>query len=88
MAYQKLQANRAAAVVASDTVNIPSVSDENGKGNKGCVLYVGSGGDLKVLTAGGDTVTFAGVPTGSFIPVQVLRVFSTDTTASSIVALW
>ena len=88
MAYQKLQTSRASAVTPSDTVNIPSVSNENGRGNKGCVLYVGAGGDLKVLTAGGDEVTFVGFPTGGFLPVQVVRVFATDTTAASVLALW
>jgi hypothetical protein len=85
MSYQKLQAGRAAAVTPSDTVNIPAVT---GGTNNGCVLYVGGDGDLKVLTIGGDEVTLVAVPAGSFIPVQVLRVFSTGTTATSIVALW
>jgi|TARA_R110002167_G_scaffold153454_1_gene347676 hypothetical protein len=88
MAYQKLQTSRAAAVIPSDTINIPSVSTENGRGNNGCVLYVGTGGDLNVLTAGGDTVILKGVPTGSFIPIQVVRVFNIATTASDILALW
>ena len=44
MSYQKLQAYRAAAVVPSDTVNIPSISAQDGKGNNGCVLYVGAAG--------------------------------------------
>ncbi len=52
------------------------------------VLYVGVGGDLKVRTAGGDDVTFTDVPSGSFMPVQVIRVFTTGTTASAILALW
>ncbi len=88
MAYQKLQAERAAAVTPSDTVNIPCVSTADGKGNNGCVLYVGVAGDLKVQTVGGDDVVFTGVLAGSFIPVQVLRVFATGTTATNIVALW
>jgi hypothetical protein len=88
MAYQKLQAGRASAVVASDTLDIPSISSENGRGNNGCVLYVGAGGDLRVLTVGGDDVTFTAFPSGSFLPVNVLRVFSTNTTATGIVALW
>lgn len=88
MAYQKLQASRAASVTKSDTVDIPSISTENGTGNNGCVLYVGTGGILRVLTAGGDDVTFQGVPNGTFIPVQVVRVFATTTTANNIVALW
>ena len=88
MAYQKLQASRAAVVTLSDTVDIPSVSNQNGRGNNGCVLYVGTGGDLRVLTAGGDDVIFTGFPDGGFLPVNVVRVFSTNTTATNIVALW
>lgn len=59
--------------------------------NNGCVLYVGTAGDLKVITAGGDTVEFIGVLAGSFIPVQVTRVFKTGqtgTAVANIVALW
>ena len=84
--YQKLQVGRAAAVTPSNTVDIPSIS--GGTSNNGCVLYVGGAGDLKVDTVGGDAVTFVAVPAGSFIPVQVKRVYSTGTTATSIVALW
>jgi len=84
MAYQKLQVGRAAAVTPSDTVNIPSVS---GGDNNGCVLYVGGAGNLKVRTVGGDEVTFVGVNTGTFLPVQVVRVFSTGTSATNILAL-
>jgi hypothetical protein len=85
MSYQKLQAGRAAAVTPSDTVNIPAVT---GGTNNGCVLYVGGDGDLKVTTIGGDDVTFVGVLAGTFLPVHVLRVWSTGTTATNIVALW
>lgn len=88
MSYQKLQAYRAAAVTPSNTVDIPSVSTQDGTGNNGCVLYIGGDGDVKVTTAGGDTVTFTGLLAGMFIPVQVLRVWSTDTTATNIIALW
>jgi hypothetical protein len=88
MAYQKLQGRSAAAVTPSDTTNIPSVSTENGSGNNGCVLYVGGGGNLKVLTVGNDEVTFVNIQDGSFIPIQVLRVYATGTTATNIVAIW
>ena len=88
MAYQKLQANRAASVTPSDTLEIPNVSTQDGSGNNGCVLFVGVAGNIRVLTVGGDDVTFVGINTGAFIPVQVLRVFATGTTAGSILALW
>ena len=85
MSYQKLQAGRAAAVTPSDTVNIPAVT---GGTNNGCVLYIGGAGNVKVLTVGGDEVTFSSAQAGLVIPVQVLKVFSTGTTATNIVALW
>jgi hypothetical protein len=56
--------------------------------NQGCVLYVGGAGDLAVVTSSGSEVTLVGVLAGSFIPVQVLRVEATNTTATNIVALW
>lgn len=85
MASQKLQAERAALVTPSNTVNIPSIS---GGVSNGCVLYVGTGGDLAVVTVGGDSVVFANVQDGSFLPIQVLRVKATGTNASNIIALW
>jgi len=85
MASQKLQAERAALVTPSDTVSIPSIS---GGVNNGCVLYVGTGGDVAVTTVGGDSIVFSNVQDGSFIPVQVLRVLETGTNASNIIALW
>ena len=53
----------------------------------GCVLYVGVSGDLKVQTSSGDIVTFKNLPVG-FVPVQVIQIFATGTTASEIIALW
>lgn len=88
MAYQKLQAGRAAVVTPSDTANIPNVASGDGSGNNGSVLYVGTGGNLKVMTVGGDQVTFTNIQEGTFLPVQVLRVFATGTDADDIIALW
>ena len=53
----------------------------------GCVLYVGQGGAVSVITEGGDDVVFGGVPGGTFFPVQVLKVKSDYTAASEILAL-
>ena len=68
----------AAAVVPSDSVNLASPS----------VIYVGVGGNVSVQTVQGDAVTFIGVPAGGVIPVQVARVNSTDTSASSMLAIY
>jgi len=56
--------------------------------NNGCVLYAGSGGNIRVLTVGGDDVTFVGVVPGAFVPVQVKRVFASDTGPTDIIAMW
>ena len=53
-----------------------------------CVLYVGTGGDLDITTAGGDVVTFVGIASGTFLPVQVIRVNSVGDTTANIIALW
>ncbi len=68
----------AASVVPSDSTDLATPS----------VIYVGDAGDVKVTTAQGDTVTFVGVPAGGVIPVQVLRVWSTGTTATYMVAVY
>jgi len=55
---------------------------------EGAVLYIGGAGNIKVTTVAGDIVTFSGVLAGSFFPVNILKVFSTGTTATNIIALW
>lgn len=50
-------------------------------------LYVGGTGNITALMADGQTVLFTAVPVGIF-PIQVQRVNSTGTTATTIVALF
>jgi hypothetical protein len=68
----------ALAVTTSDTVPLTYPS----------IIYVGVGGNVRVLTAQGDDVTFVGVQAGGVVPVQVLKVFATSTTATSLVAIY
>lgn len=51
-------------------------------------LYVGGAGNVKVDMTLGNTVTFVGVVAGTILPIQVSRVYNTDTTATNIVALY
>ena len=89
MAYQRLQVGRAAAVTPGlATATIPSISTADGSGNNGCILYVGSAGNVQGVTVGGDTVTFVGVVAGTFLPVLVKQVVAAGTTASNILACW
>ena len=51
-------------------------------------VYVGGTGTLKVNMQDSGTVTFAGVPAGTLLPIRATRVYSTGTTAATILALW
>jgi hypothetical protein len=57
--------------------------------NPGCSIYSEERDkSVKVTTQGGDTVVFENLPKGAIIPVSVLRVWATDTTATLLTALW
>ena len=68
----------AVSITPSNTVNLANP----------CVVYVGATGNVRVLTAQGDDVTFVSVPAGAVLPVQVIRVYSTSTTATSLVGIY
>jgi len=51
-------------------------------------LYVGEAGNLAVTLFDGTVLTFVGVPAGTFLPIRVRKVRSTNTTASSILGLY
>lgn len=74
-----LSADSAAAVTPSDSVELTNVSR---------AIFVGGAGNLRVLMAGGQTVTFTGVLAGALLPIRVRQVLSTSTTATSITAIW
>lgn len=67
----------AAAVTPSDAAKVrPTVG-----------LYVGGAGDVAVVFVSGDTATFSAVPAGTVLPVEVVQVKATGTTATLILAL-
>lgn len=68
----------AQAVTPSDTQDLLNPS----------VIYVGTAGNVQVTTANGDIVTFTSVPSGSVIPVQVIRVWATLTTALAMTRIY
>lgn len=75
---RKIIAQDGVNVTPSDTVNLSQVGQ----------LYIGTGGDVKIKTEKGTDLTFSNVADGTFLPIAVLRVFSTDTTASNIILLY
>jgi len=65
-----------------------NMSSQTSMGNPGCFLYVGGTGNVSVITLGNDQITFNGVPAGTTLPIQVVKLRSTGTTATLINALW
>lgn len=51
-------------------------------------LYIGSAGDVVIVTDDDTAVTYVGVPAGTILPIAAKRVNSTNTTADDIVALF
>ena len=74
--------------LTAQTYTIYSMSSQAGLGNTGCFLYIGGTGNVSVITIGGDQLTFAGVPAGTTLPIQVRKLRATNTTATLINALW
>lgn len=68
----------AAAVTTSDTNTFSTAS----------IIFSGVGGTIRVLTAQGTDVTFTNVQAGAILPVQVLRVFASTTTATNMVRIF
>jgi len=62
-----------------------SVSINGGLLTRG--LYVGTAGNVSVLTENG-SIVFVGVIAGSILPIRISRVNATNTTAADIVALF
>ncbi len=67
----------AANITPSDSVDLPFVSR---------AIYIGTGGDLRVLTRDGHDVTYKNI-TGTKV-LRVARVFATGTTATDMIAEW
>ena len=70
-------ASHAAAVVPSDTADLPYASKR---------LFVGGGGAVALITIGGDAVTYSNVAAGTYLQVRASRVLATGTTATTIIA--
>jgi hypothetical protein len=52
-------------------------------------LYIGGAGDVKVdMAERGTAVLFTALLAGTILPVQVTKVYSTDTDATNIIALY
>ncbi len=71
-----------AAVTPSNTAQLPDDTH---------ALYIGGAGNVTVVFAEDATatpVTFTAVPVGAILPLSVIQVMATGTTATNIVALY
>lgn len=69
----------AEAVTPNDGTDLPTMCR---------ALHIGGAGDVSVVMAGGQTVTFSGNTAGSTLPYRITRVRATGTTATDLVAVW
>lgn len=69
--------------------------------SEGCLLYVGSSEatqtvatsyvNIKVQTVAGNDITFTGFPVGNYLPIQIMKLYTTGTTAATAnncIAIW
>jgi len=71
----------------------PNYAIYNSDNNQGCAIYIPKQtvGNLKVLTVGGDIITFQNcgdANASSILPVNVLKVFADETNLIDLIALW
>ncbi len=69
----------------------PTVTVSGGTFNyaQPCQLYVASVGNVKFLTAGGDVITLNSVPAFTLLPINVIKVYTSDTTSGiKIFGVW
>ena len=73
---------KAEAITPSDTASL----------NQSSYVYVGSSGDVAIVTADDDSVTVVGAVGGTMLggemPIHVKKVLSTNTTASNMLAIF
>lgn len=71
-------ATNAVLITPSDSTDLVAVTR---------AVYVGTTGNMKVTMQDSGTVLFTGIPAGTTLPIRVSRIWSTTTTASTIIAL-
>lgn len=78
-----------AEVIIPDDNNGITIGGSSIEGlDNGVCIYVGTGGNIKVTMVGNQVVTFNNVPNGSFLPIQVKKVWATGTGASDLLGLY
>jgi hypothetical protein len=82
------QALNAQTVTPNDSTDLSLSGGDFNNTASGALPYVGTGGDMQVTMLGGQTVVFVNIPDGTFLPIQVTRIWATNTDATDILALF
>jgi hypothetical protein len=83
------QGYNAQAVTPSNTTDLSLAGGTfNNPQSTGALLFVGTAGNIQVTMVGGQTVVFKNIAAGTFLPIQVKRVWATNTTATDIIAIF
>jgi hypothetical protein len=82
------QALNAEVITPSDTEDLTLAGGSIVPYETGACIYIGTSGNLKVTMLGGQVVTYLNLTSGSFLPIQVKKVWATGTTASNILSLY
>ena len=72
-------ASRISNIIPDDAVDLEYVAR---------AIYIGTGGNICVVTSSGDEVIFKNVPSGSILPVRASRIKATGTSAADLVMLF
>lgn len=71
-------AAHAFAITPNDSADLPETTR---------AIYCGLGGDMTVTMASGEAVTFSNLPDGALLPIRVIRLSASGTTAQAIIGL-
>ena len=68
-----------------ETIDAYACTPSDSTTQTGFGFYVGTTGNVSVVTFAGTTVLFTAVPAGAIIPLNIQKIRATGTTASNIV---
>jgi hypothetical protein len=75
-------------IIPAEKYSSATPDDSNDLSSPTRGIYVGASGDVKVISLDGNDVTFTDLAAGVIHPISCTRIYSTGTTATSIVAIY
>lgn len=82
-----LQAEDWFGIEPNDRFNFVGDTEKNPKGYAHAAIFVGTGGDITLVSECGSREIFKNIPNGWFIPCKCVRVHALGTTASNLIGI-